>query len=46
MSLDMETVEDKSNISIVDVPEKYFRITGAEAILKYNFKTLKYCFCS
>lgn len=39
MSLDMEVIENKSAISIVDVPEKYFRITGAEAILKYNFRT-------
>lgn len=29
----------KSNISLVDVLEKDFRITRTEAILKYNFKT-------
>lgn len=41
MSLDMEAIENKSNISITVVLEKDFRIARAEAILKYNLKFLK-----
>lgn len=38
MLVDMEPIENKSNISIMNVLSKHFRVARTEAVVKYNFK--------
>lgn len=40
MLLDIEAIENESNVSIVNVLKKDFIVARTEAICKYNFKTI------